>query len=133
MSSTLEKGPKKNSTYDFSPLHIPIAYNLLIKVFSEIIYFVFKSKVCSKIRFSATSRYWTSKDLDIKYFTEKKLIEAATFLIKNCYFTVGNIVFKQDIGIAVGIDRAPFWTNMFLYFFESKHVQNLISIKSTRA
>ena len=43
------------------------------------------------------------------------------------------MVFKQDIGIPMSIDPAPFWANLFLYFFKSKHVQNLISKKSTRA
>ena len=64
---------------------------------------------------------------------QRSLIEAVSFLIKNCYFTIGNIVFKQDIGIPMGIDPAPFWANLFLYFFESKHVQTLVSKKSERA
>ena len=51
--------------------------------------------------------------------------------IKNCYFTIGNLVFKQDIGIPIGTDPAPFGANVFLYFFESKYLQNLISEKST--
>ena len=42
------------------------------------------------------------------------------------------MVFKQVIGIPKGIDPALFAENLF-YFFESKHVQNLISKKSTRA
>ena len=29
-----------------------------------------------------------------------------------------NMVFKQDIGIAMGIDPAPFWTSWFLFFFK---------------
>ena len=39
------------------------------------------------------------------------------------------MVFKQDIGIAMGNDPAPFWENLFLLFFKSKHVQNTISKK----
>ena len=45
------------------------------------------------------------------------------------------MVFKQDIGIGIrmGIDTAPFWANLFLYFvFSSKNVQNRVSEKSTR-
>ena len=38
------------------------------------------------------------------------------FLIKNCYFTIGNILFKQDIGIPMGIDSPPFWAICFLFF-----------------
>ena len=33
----------------------------------------------------------------------------------------------------MGIDPAPFWANLFLYSFESKFVQSLISLGSTRA
>ena len=40
---------------------------------------------------------------------------------------------KQYIGIPMGIDPSPFWANLFLYLFDSKNVQNLISKKSTRA
>ena len=72
----------------------------------------FKSKVRGIIGFSATSIYWTSEDLDKRYF-----IEIITFLIENRYFTIGNMVFKQDIGITKGIDPAPFWENLFLYLF----------------
>ena len=58
------------------------------------------------------------------------MIEAVMLLIKNFYFTVGNMVLKQDIRIPIGIDPVPFWANLFLCFFESEHVQNLISKKS---
>ena len=33
----------------------------------------------------------------------------------------------------MGIDPAPFWANLFLFYFESKYVQNLVSLGSTRA
>ena len=39
------KRAKKIPTYDFSTLYISIPYNLLVKVLSEIIHLVFKSKV----------------------------------------------------------------------------------------
>ena len=40
---------------------------------------------------------------------------------------------KQDIGIPMGIDPALFWANLFLYHYESKFVQNQVSLGSTRA
>ena len=64
---------------------------------------------------------------------EEGLIEANTPLIKNCYFSIGNMVFKQYIGKSLGIEPATFWGNPFLYFFKFKHVQNLIFKRSTRA
>ena len=55
--SKTRKKVKHISTYDFSNLYTPIPHNLLIKVFSDIIHFVFKSKVRSKIGFSPASIY----------------------------------------------------------------------------
>ena len=46
------------------------------------------------------------------------------FLIGKCSFTIGNNAFEQDIGTAMGIDPAPFWTNFFLYEF--KYIKQLI-------
>ena len=47
--------------------------------------------------------------------------------------SIGNMVFKYDIGVSIGIDSAPFWTNLFFYFFESKYIKQLISNESSKA
>ena len=127
------KNAKSISTFDFSTLYTTIPHNKLIDVLSEIIEFVFKSNIRNRIGFSPSSVYWTSKGVDKRYFTKQRLIEAISFLITKCYFTIGNLVFKQDIGIPMGIDPAPFWANLFLYYFESKFIQQLISQGSSRA
>ena len=36
--------------------------------------------------------------------------------LKSFFFTVANITLKQDIGIPMGVDPAPFWANLFLTF-----------------
>ena len=56
-----------------------------------------------------------------------------SFLIEEYYFTIGNLEFKQNIGIPMGIDPAPFWANLFLHHFESKYMQLLISAGSDKA
>ena len=117
--------PIKISIYNFRIFYTTICYNFLIKVLSEIINFVFKWKFPSKVEFSATSIYWASKGLAKRYFTEKDLAEAITFLIRYSYFTIENMVFKEDIGIPTGIDPAPFLAIMFFFcfvFFESRRV-----------
>ena len=124
------KKAKSISTFDFSTLYTTLPHHLLIKVLTEIIEFVFKGSIRNKIGFSQFSIYWTSKGTDKRFFTKQSLIYVVTFLIQNCYFTVGNLVFLQLIGIPMGIDPAPFWANLFLYFFESAYVQTLISSSS---
>ena len=49
-----------------------------------------------------------------RFFTKSSLKATVEYLISKCYFTVGNPVFMQKIGIPMGIDSAPFWANLFL-------------------
>ena len=109
--------PIKISLYNFRTFYTTISYNLLIKVLSEIINFVFKWKFPSKVGFSATSIYWASKGLAKRYFTENNLTDTIMFLIKYSYLTIENMVFKEDIGIPTGIDPAPFLAIMSFFCF----------------
>ena len=45
----------------------------------------------------------------------------------NCYFTLGERIFRQRIGIPMGSDPAPFMANLFLYFYEAKYVREVKS------
>ena len=56
-----KKKAKSILTSDFTTLYTTIPHNLLIKVLSEVINFVFKSKTQSRIGFSNISVYWASK------------------------------------------------------------------------
>ena len=54
-------------------------------------------------------------------------------LITNTYFIVGNLIVHQSIGIHMGIDPAPFWANLYLYYYESKFITTLMSEDKIRA
>ena len=129
----LKNNAKCISTYDFSTLYTKIPHNLLVDVLNEIIDFVFKGSVRNKIGFSINSVYWTNKGVGKHFFTKQSLKDAVKYLIVNCYFVVGNTVFIQKIDIPMGIDPASFWANLFLYYYESKHVQKLASQKNIRS
>ena len=45
--------------------------------------------------------------------------------MSSCFFTLGNLLFKQVIGIPMGSDPAPFMANLFLYFYENKWLMKL--------
>ena len=49
------------------------------------------------------------------------------FLIKKCYFTIGNMVFKQDIEIPMGID--PLSVDKCFFFFSLSMFKLFISKK----
>ena len=104
---------KSISTFDFSTLYTKIPHDLLIQVLCEIIDFVFKGNVKNRIGFSEKSVYWTNKGVDKRFFTKASLKATVEYLISKCYFTVGNAVFMQKIGMPMGIDPA-------IYHYESK-------------
>ena len=43
---------------------------------------------------------------------------AVQYIIQNCYFAIGDHVFRQVIGIPMGSDPAPFFANLFLFYYE---------------
>ena len=47
--------------------------------------------------------------------------------ILSCYFVVGNKLFRQTIGMHMGIDPAPFWANIYLYTYEAKQILQKIT------
>ena len=49
---------------------------------------------------------------------QQQIKDAVTYLLFNCYFIVGLNIFCQIIGIPIGSDPAPFFANLFLYFYE---------------
>ena len=79
---------KSISTFQCSTFYTTTLDKLLIKVFSEVISFVFKSKVRQHIGFSKTSIYWTSKGVGRRYFTKHTLVNAISFLINKCFATL---------------------------------------------
>ena len=40
---------------------------------------------------------------------------------------------RQCIGIPMGIDPAPFWANLYLYFYEENYISNLIQNNKAKA
>ena len=48
------------------------------------------------------------------------------FLIDNIYIRVGKEIFRQQVGIPMGTDCAPFLANLFLFYFEYNYMKDLI-------
>ena len=59
------------------------------------------------------------------YYTKESIIDAVLYIVKNCYFKLGDKLFRQDIGIPMGSDPSPFFANLFLYHYESSWLKNV--------
>ena len=116
-------GAKCISTYDFSTLYTKIEHSSLIEVLNSLVDFVFKGGIRESIRIEGKNAFWSSHKENI--FNKESIKLAIRHLIRECYFTVGDKVFIQTIGIPMGIDPAPFWANLYLYKFENDFMMNL--------
>ena len=58
-------------------------------------------------------------------FNKQEMKDAVSYLLSNCYFTDGHKIFCQIIGIPMGSDPVPFFANFFLYYYESKWMNEL--------
>ena len=66
------------------------------------------------------------------HFTKESLKVATKHLILSCYFKVGNKLFRQTIGMPMGIDPSPFWANIYLCNYESKFITGLVKSNNTQ-
>ena len=88
MLNKIKVKKKSISTFESNTFNATTLYKLLIKVLSEVISFVFKSKVRQHIGFSKTSIYWTSMGVGRRYFTKQTFVNAISFLINKCFVTL---------------------------------------------
>ena len=128
------KRAKSISTYDFSTLYTKLPHDKLIIELCKLIDFVFEAGDKNYIKINRWGKaYWGKKSKDSTGYTRNSLKVAVKHLIENCFFSVGNTVLRQAIGIPMGIDPAPFWANLFLYAYESSYVSDLIATDKVKA
>ena len=128
-----KKNAKCISAFDFSTLYTKIEHDTLLKNLFSIIDFVFSGGNKKAIAFTTNSAYWTNNLKTSNHFTKTSLKNALRLLILESYFTIGNVVLLQTIGIPMGIDPAPFWANLHLYKYESEYITKLIHTDKAKA
>ena len=90
----------------------------LISAPYSVIDFPFKGRAQNKISINncdLTNRCKSSKCFVFDISSLKKTFE---YLIRNCYFAIGDQFFQQINGIRMGLYPPPFYTNLFLFYHE---------------
>jgi hypothetical protein len=123
------------STFDFSTLYTKIPHDLLFEAMDKIVDLVFKRKTNHFIHVSRTASWSTSGTAanGNRVYSKEKIKLAIRYLVENCFFKVGGLLFRQTIGIPMGSDPAPFLANLFLYVYESEWLQDLKKTDPIRA
>ena len=127
------------STYDFSTLYTKLQHSDLVRVLKGIIDFSQKGGRKREngnrkyVSFSKRDAFWCKKRCGKMCFSIPELKVLTAHLITETYFEFGNLVFRQSIGIPMGIDPAPFWANLYLHKYEYDHITSLIRSDKRRA
>ena len=120
--SHARRSAKCVTSFDFSTLYTKIPHDKLIEVLNKITDFVFKGGTRNKISIHSSGiASWVHKggEQSSCVYTKESIVKAVDFLIRNCYFKLGDKLFRQDIGIPMGSDPAPAFANLFLFHYES--------------
>jgi len=90
-------------------------------VLNSLVDFCFRSNDCKYLVITRYGAKWSNNisQHDI-WFDGTKMKVAVAYLLDNCFFMTGKKLFRQIIGIPMGSDPAPFFANLFLYFYENK-------------
>ena len=115
----IQKINKRNSaksinTFDFSTLYTKIPHEKLLDVLNEIVDFCFQGGTHEKVSINSSNARWVSKIYRSKLrFSRNVIKDAIKYLMDNCFFTFGEKIFRQVIGIPMGSDPAPFMANLY--------------------
>ena len=114
------------STFDFSTLYTKIPHDKLTEVLNEITDTCFNGGNRELISVTKSGARWVTKPSSKGItFTKATFKDAINYLMNNCYFTLGDFLFRQIIGIPMGSDPAPFMANLFLHHYEAKYVKEV--------
>ena len=133
------RGARDISTYDFSTLYTKLPHKELIDNLNKIVDFTFNGGNSKKdgnrnfMTLKGSSVFWSKKKHGLSSFNILQIKLITNHLISETYFNIGNLVFKQCIGIPMGIDPAPFWANLHLYSYECAFITNLMKTDKSRA
>ena len=113
------------STFDLSLLYTKLLHNKLLTILNSLIDFYFDGE-SKHITVNNYGTRWVKNIRDnVICLNKLQIKDAVAYLSFNCYFTVGPKIFCQIIGIPMGSDPAPCFANLFLYFYESKWMNEL--------
>ena len=114
------------STFDFSTLYTKLPHNKLESVLHHLIDFCFDGGTKKFLLINKYGARWVDKiNKNHICWSRQQTKDAVSYLLSNCNFTIGSKILCQIIGIPMGSDPAPFFANLFLYFYESKWMNEL--------
>ena len=120
----IRKAAKSIETFDFSTLYTKIPLSDLKEKLKAVVDKAFKGGTNQYIRVSNNFATWNnSQKGDV--FSKLRVFRLIDLVVDYSYFKMGNRIFRQQIGIPMGIDPAPQMANLYLHYYESGYMEQL--------
>ena len=117
---------KHLETYDFSTLYTSLPHTEIKEKFKTIFKKIYARESKTFINVNWNKAYFSStKNKNFYAFTERDLLKILEFILNNIYVKFGDKIYKQVIGIPIGLDSGQDIANLLLYQYESSYVENL--------
>ena len=113
-------------TYDFSTLYTSLPHREIRNKFKFIFKKIFSREGKPYINVRINKAYFSDTKLrNFHSYTEKDLLKILDFILDNIYVKFGDGLFKQVVGIPIGLDSGQDIANLLLYHYESTYVEDL--------
>ena len=120
-------GHKSVKTFDFETLYTSIPQHKLKEEIGSLIKSIFVLRKKRFISVSGTNAYFAMKRSKNGFSVSfNELVKCINFVIENSYINYKNKIYKQECGIPMGTNCAPYLANLFLHCYEVKFVDKLL-------
>ena len=123
------KDARNITTYDFSTLYTNFSLKDIETAMTGVVKLAFKHSKKKFISVYNKSFRWTDQPRSNTFkCTEESLIKDIVWLLNNSYFSVCGDIFRQLIGVPIGVNCGPLIANLTLFFFENKYLESLYKL-----
>ena len=118
------KAARNIKVCDFSTLYTKIPPTDPKEKLKEVVTKAFKGGTNQSIRVNKKDAHWDNSK-DGQTFSKVQIFLLIDTVIDNSFFRFDNKVFRQKIGIHMGVDPAPQMANLYLYYYEAAFMGKL--------
>ena len=128
---TINKLNKRNkaafiSIFGFSTVYTKLSHDEIFCALHKLIDFSFNGGQTKFMTISKFGGRWSKEPSDHEIcFNKHNMKDAISYLLSNCFFTIGLKNFYQIICISMGSDPAPSFASLILHYYESKWMSSL--------
>ena len=122
-----QKDARTINCFDFKTLYTNIPHNDLKERICNLIEEMFKLKEVEFVNFGSIlgNIIWSKKRGGKYSFSCNNVKDMLNYLLDNIFVKFRGRIYKQDIGIPMGCDCAPFLANLYLFTYEYAYIKDL--------